>query len=59
MHQWFDAVLRSLDKVEIESKFDYLHLVESEDTESTGPSRERPFSSVLKASEKQLQLSSG
>lgn len=48
VHQWFDAVLRSLKKVEIETKFDYLHLVESEVTESTGPSRERPFSSVLK-----------
>lgn len=50
VHRWFGAVIKALDAMDIEPRFDYLQISESDDFDASVPSRERPFWSELKAS---------
>jgi hypothetical protein len=45
---WFEAVLKSLDSVSVEVKMDYLCSLDFDTGACDGPTREHPFSSVLK-----------
>lgn len=48
VHRWFGAVIKALDAMDIEPRFDYLQISESDDFDASVPSRERPFWSELK-----------
>lgn len=50
IHQWFDAVIMELDAMDIEPRFDYLQISDSDDFDASVPSREKPFWAQLTAS---------
>jgi len=51
INEWIDAVLKVLDSVFVQMKTDYLCSLDFECVSSNGPSREYPFSSVLKVTD--------